>query len=43
MTEQDWQRIRRDTERAIEHMAKLIAIAEVGKKKTRAKDEIPSD
>ncbi len=34
MTEQDWQRIRQDTERAIEHMKRIIEIAEIGKKKT---------
>jgi hypothetical protein len=32
MTEQDWQRVHRDTERAIEHMRRLIAIAEAGKR-----------
>ena len=32
MTEEDWKRINKDTERAIEHMKRLIEIAEAGKK-----------
>lgn len=32
----DWERIRRDTERAIEHMSRLIEIAEAGKKRVRS-------
>lgn len=32
MTQEDWARIHKDTESAIEHMKKLIEIAEVGKK-----------
>lgn len=35
MTASDWERIRRDTERAIERMRRLIEISEVGKKRTR--------
>lgn len=31
----DWERIQRDTENAIEHMRRLIEIAEAGKKRTR--------
>lgn len=37
MTNSDWERIHRDTERAIEAMRKAIALAEVGKKKAKAK------
>lgn len=33
MTQEDWNRINKDTQNAIEHMKKLIEIAEVGKKK----------
>lgn len=32
MTPTDWDRINKDTQRAIEHMKKLILIAEAGKK-----------
>lgn len=32
MTPTDWDRINKDTQRAIEHMKKLIEIAEVGKR-----------
>jgi len=37
MTPADWARIHEDTERAIEAMRRAIALAEVGKKKERAK------
>lgn len=37
MTSADWERIHRDTERAIEAMRKAIALAEIGKKKEKAK------
>lgn len=35
MTPSDWERIWNDTKRAIEHMSRLIEIAEAGKKRTR--------
>lgn len=45
MTVSDWERINQDTQRAIEHMRRLIEIAETGKKKKRAhvvdQDEAP--
>lgn len=36
VTASDWERIRLDTERAIEHMRRLIEIAEAGKKRARS-------
>ena len=39
MTPSDWERIRQDTERAIEYMKVVIAWAEIGKKKPRSADE----
>lgn len=35
MTSSDWERINQDTQRAIEHMKRLIEIVEAGKKRTR--------
>lgn len=35
MTDADWERVNKDTQRAIEDMKRRIAIAEVGKKKER--------
>lgn len=34
MTASDWERVNQDTQRAIEHMRRLIEIAEAGKKRT---------
>lgn len=39
MTDVDWERINQDTQRAIEDMKRLIAIAEVGKKRERKQDD----
>ena len=36
MTPSDWERIHRDTERAIEYMKVVIAWAEIGKKRPRS-------
>lgn len=36
MTSSDWERIWNDTKRAIEHMKRLIEIAEAGKKRGRS-------
>lgn len=35
MTDKDWKRINKDTQRAIEDMKRRIALAEIGKKKER--------
>lgn len=39
MTDADWERINKDTQRAIEDMARRIAIAEAGKKRERKQDD----
>ena len=39
MTPSDWERIRQDTERAIEYMKVVIAWAEIGKKKPKSADD----